>query len=49
MDAKLEYLYYDMGRDSVTVLGTGVYTGIVYSASQKTAGHLLRVGLNYRF
>jgi len=47
--AKLEYLYYDMGRDTVTVLGSGVFTGISYSASQRTAGQLLRVGLNYRF
>ena len=47
--AKLEYLYYDMGRDTVTVLGTGVFTGISYSASQKTAGHIVRLGLNYRF
>lgn len=47
--AKAEYLYYDMGRDTVTVQGTGVFTGTTYSASQKTAGHILRAGLNYRF
>lgn len=47
--AKLEYLYYDLGRDSVTALGTGAFTGTTYTASQKTAGHLLRAGLNFRF
>lgn len=47
--AKLEYLYFDMGRDSVTVLGTGVFTGISYTASQRTAGSMVRLGLNYRF
>jgi outer membrane immunogenic protein len=47
--AKLEYLYYDLGRDSVTVRGVGVFTGIVYTAEQQTAGQLLRAGLSYRF
>jgi outer membrane immunogenic protein len=47
--AKAEYLYFDLGRDSVTILGTGAFTGITYTASQKTAGHLLRAGVNYRF
>lgn len=47
--AKFEYLYFDMGRDTVNLLGTGVFTGISYSASQKTAGHIVRLGLNYRF
>ena len=47
--AKFEYLYYDMGRDTVTVQGTGVFTGTTYSASQRTAGQILRAGLNYRF
>jgi outer membrane immunogenic protein len=47
--AKLEYLYYDMGRDTVTIAGTGVFTGIVYSGSQRTQGQLVRAGLNYRY
>jgi len=47
--AKLEYLYYDMGRDTVTTAGTGGFTGDVYSVSQRTAGQLLRAGLNYKF
>jgi outer membrane immunogenic protein len=47
--AKLEYLYYDMGRDSTTIAGTGIFTGIVYTASQRTAGSILRVGLNWHF
>jgi outer membrane immunogenic protein len=47
--AKFEYLYYDMGRDTVATNGTGGFTGDFYAVSQKTAGHLLRAGLNYRF
>jgi outer membrane immunogenic protein len=47
--AKLEYLYYDMGRDSVTIAGSGVFTGIVYTGSQRTEGQIVRLGLNYRY
>lgn len=47
--AKLEYLYFDMGRDTLSTQGVGGFAGDFYSASVKTAGHLARVGLNRRF
>ncbi|MBN9085030.1 MAG: hypothetical protein BGP04_06480 [Rhizobiales bacterium 62-17] len=48
--AKLEYLYYDLGRTS----GVGIQTNPVNPAEFMTArfrnnGHIVRAGINYRF
>lgn len=48
--AKLEYLYYDLGRTS----GVGIQTNPVLPAQFMTArfrnnGHIVRAGINYRF
>ena len=47
--AKLEYLYYDMGRNSVTAIATGDFAGDLLTVSQRTAGSILRAGVNRRF
>jgi outer membrane immunogenic protein len=48
--AKVEYLYYDMGRDSVTATSAVAgFVGDSLTVSQRTAGHILRAGVNYRF
>jgi outer membrane immunogenic protein len=48
--AKMEYLYYDLGRDSVTATSTTAGSvGDAIKVSQRSAAHMLRVGLNYRF
>ena len=47
---KGEYLYYDLGRQSATILatnGAGAFT--TSTASQRNAGHIVRAGVNYRF
>jgi outer membrane immunogenic protein len=44
--AKLEYLYFDLGRDSVTAIAPA---GQTLTVSQRMAGQILRAGLNYRF
>jgi outer membrane immunogenic protein len=47
---KLEYLYYDLGSDEVTATSSSVgFVGDALTISQKTAGHIFRTGLNYRF
>jgi len=46
---KAEYLYYDLGRNDVTVAAIpGVGTG-AYISSFKNDGHIVRAGLNYKF
>lgn len=49
--AKLEYLYYNLGSDTVNAAlvagGGGVGTG--YNTSFKNDGHIVRAGLNYKF
>jgi outer membrane immunogenic protein len=48
--ATLEYLYFDLGRDSVTATSaTAGSVGDAITISQRMAGHILRTGLNYRF
>jgi len=48
--AKLEYLYYDLGRESyLTVTQANVVPTAVMQADAKFAGHIARVGINYRF
>src|SRR5262245_10333817 len=48
--AKLEYLYYDLGRESyLTVTQAALAPTPVMQADAKFAGHIARVGINYRF
>lgn len=50
--AKLEYLYYDLGKSSLTANATNaaaIATGIKPALSQSNNGTLLRTGLNYKF
>ncbi len=47
---KTEYLYYDLGDETVNVQaipGTGVAGG--YDSTFNNDGHLIRIGLNYKF
>ncbi|BAT59536.1 OmpA-like transmembrane domain protein [Variibacter gotjawalensis] len=48
---KLEYLYYDLGRDNINVAlvpgSLGAPTG--YNSRFDNSGHLVRAGINYRF
>ncbi|MEI4484517.1 MULTISPECIES: outer membrane protein [unclassified Phyllobacterium] len=47
---KTEYLYYDLGSESLDVsaiAGTGVVGG--YNSKFENDGHILRVGINYKF
>jgi outer membrane immunogenic protein len=53
--AKLEYLYYDLGRRNLTVGGLNlpqaagnVFTDLPFT-SERFNGHIVRVGLNYHF
>ena len=52
---KAEYLYYDLGDETVTALGNGVVRGVPaldgidYVAKADFTGSIVRVGLNYRF
>lgn len=52
---KAEYLYYDLGDETVTALGNGTVRGvdqlndIDYVAKADFTGSIVRVGLNYRF
>jgi outer membrane immunogenic protein len=52
---KAEYLYYDLGDETVTALGNGVVRGVSdlrgidYVANADFSGSIVRVGLNYRF
>jgi outer membrane immunogenic protein len=49
--AKAEYLYYDLGRETVNVAvvpGSGG-AGTGYNTSFKNDGHIIRAGLNYKF
>ena len=54
--AKLEYLYYDLGRLSGTsaltsslIFTGGLYTVNAYRATAPINGHIVRAGLNYHF
>jgi outer membrane immunogenic protein len=48
--AKLEYLYYDLGRISTPLLPLHNGTkGITWDDATKVTGNIVRVGLNYRF
>lgn len=46
---KAEYLYYDLGRSTVTANGVGVNAGTSNSARFENNGHIVRAGMNYRF
>jgi outer membrane immunogenic protein len=53
--AKVEYLYYDLGRRTLTDGGLSLFAagGTVFTdlpfASERFNGHIARVGLNYHF
>jgi len=50
--AKLEYLYYDLGSFSFNVdrvSGTATNVPATWFANGKIDGHILRLGINYRF
>lgn len=47
---KAEYLYYDLGRNSVTAAATAVGpAGTSNTARFENTGHIARVGMNFRF
>ena len=49
----LEYLHYDLGRSSVTAIGVpptpAAFAGSSLTATQRTAGDIVRATINYRF
>lgn len=50
--AKLEYLYYDLGRRTVTagpLNAAATATGVAYQARFENAGSIVRAGVNYKF
>ncbi len=50
--AKIEYLYYDLGRQTVTAVplnAAAVATGVNYAARFENTGHIVRGGINYKF
>jgi outer membrane immunogenic protein len=50
--AKVEYLYYDLGKNSVVaplVAGPGAGAGVFGTSSNEARGSLVRAGVNYRF
>ena len=55
MSFKVEYLYYDLGTTSFSatgnaaVLATPALNGVFYSAQTRTAGSIVRAGLNFKF
>lgn len=50
LSAKAEYLYYDLGKKNNPVnLTAAGPAGGSYVARNETSGHIVRVGLNYRF
>lgn len=51
ISAKLEYLYFDLGEASYNVMGIGLANGFpgVWTATAKTSGDIVRVGLNLKF
>ncbi len=55
LTAKGEYLYYDLGKTTVTALGNpavrgvGALDGIDYVARVENRGSILRAGVNYKF
>ncbi len=50
--AKLEYLYYDLGRRTVTagpLNAAATATGVAYQARFENTGSIVRAGVNYKF
>jgi len=49
--AKVEYLYYDLGTQSTTIVATGVPMGESWTGTTtvRNNGQLVRAGLNYKF
>lgn len=48
LSAKVEYLYYDLGKTNVTVAAVPAGANS-YNAKFSNDGHIVRAGLNYRF
>ncbi len=46
---RAEYLYYDLGRSTVTANGIGAAAGTSNTARFENTGHIVRAGMNYRF
>jgi outer membrane immunogenic protein len=52
LTAKVEYLYYDLGKRTVTAQplnGAAALTGLAYQARFENNGHIVRGGVNYKF
>ncbi|HEY7998318.1 MAG TPA: outer membrane protein [Pseudolabrys sp.] len=47
--AKFEYLYYDLGKENVTVNATPLLPPFQVAYSWKTTGNIVRLGVNYKF
>ncbi len=49
--AKIEYLYYDLGRTTVTAtqFAGPVVPGVAYQARFENTGQLVRAGVNFKF
>lgn len=50
--ARLEYMYYDLGRRTVTanpVNAAALGTGVAYQARFENTGQMIRAGVNYKF
>jgi outer membrane immunogenic protein len=51
--AKLEYLYYDLGRNTVrttpNAAAAGAFPGVAYDARVENTGQIVRAGMNYKF
>ncbi len=49
--AKLEYLYYDLGKQTVTAtqFAGAPIAGVAYQARYENSGSLVRAGVNYKF
>ncbi len=50
--AKIEYLYYDLGRQTITASplnGAATATGLSYVGRVDNTGQIVRAGLNYKF
>lgn len=47
--AKVEYLYYDLGHESYTVVSQAIPSPAVMQADASFRGHIARFGFNYKF
>jgi outer membrane immunogenic protein len=47
--AKIEYLYYDLGKTTNTMLLTNGFAPVTFQGSAENRGNIVRVGVNYHF